>query len=220
HRPRAVDLARHGAVVRTPDAPYIRRGGDFPTFTTLDRTEQIQHIQELRRGFDLLLARPDVDPARLAFIGRSHGGAMGVLLAGIEPRITTAILIVADGGLVEHFQAGGAATEWFESIPEDTRRAWIAAMSLVEPSRFMSPTPSLSILYQNGRQDDAVIPVLAESLHAKARGDFEVRWYDAGHRLNVQSFIDQLTWLHERRGMTAPDAADADGPKFPTPAKR
>lgn len=217
--PRAVYLARHGAVVLTPDAPYIRRGGEFPTFTDLDRVEQIQHIQELRRGFDLLLARPEVDPARLAFIGRSHGGAMGVLLAGVEHRIKTCILIVADGGLVEHFTSGGGATELFESQPADVREAWLAAMRQIEPSRFFHRATT-SVLFQNGRKDDAVVPSLAESLHRLAHGDYKIRWYDAGHRLNVQSFIDQLDWLHERLGMSPAGPEDAAGPKFPAPAKR
>lgn len=213
--PRAVYLARHGAVVLTPDAPYIRRGGDFPTFTALDRDEQIQHIRELRRGFDLLAARVDVDPARLAFIGRSHGGAMGALLAGVEPRLKTAILIVADGGMVAHFTGGGGATELFERQQAAARQAWIAAMSAIEPIRFLHRAPPTSILFQNGRSDSAVAPHLAEALHAAARGDFEVRWYDAGHRLNAQSFVDQLAWLHHRLGMLAP-GPDADaGPTFP-----
>ena len=218
--PRAIYLARHGAIVLTPDAPYIRRGGVFPTFTDLDRIEHIQHIQELRRGFDLLLERLDVDSARLAFIGRSHGGAMGALLAGVEPRLQTCILIVTDGGLVEHFNSGEGVTELFTRQPENVRETWIAVMSPIEPSRFLHRAPPTSILFQNGRRDDAVTPVLAESLHRRARGDFEVRWYDAGHRLNVQSFIDQLDWLHQRLGMLPAGTEDADGPKFPAPTKR
>lgn len=218
--PRAVYLARHGAVVLTPDAPYIRRGGEFPTFTDLDRVEQIQHIRELRRGFDLLLDRKDVAPDRLAFIGRSHGGAMGVLLVGVEPRLKTAILIVADGGMVAHFTGGGGATELFESQSAETRQNWIAAMSPIEPIRFLHRAPPTTILFQNGRQDNAVAPALAEALHAAARGDFEVRWYDAGHRLNTQSFIDQLEWLHSQIGMQAPGPDAGDGPKFPAQAQR
>jgi len=217
--PRAVYLARHGAVVLTPDAPYIRRGGEFPTFTEFDRTEQIQHIQEMQRGFDLLLARADVDPARLAFVGRSHGGAMGALLAGVETRVKTYILIVADGGLVSHFAGGVGRTQEFDQLPPERKARWLAAMEPIEPLRFIHRAPSASILFQNGRQDDAVPAQLAEALHAAARGKIEVRWYDAGHRLNTQSFIDQLDWLHREIGMFAP-GPDADaGPKFPAPGK-
>lgn len=215
--PRAVYLARHGAVVLTPDAPYIRRGGDFPTFTELDRTEQIQHIQELRRGFDLLAARGDVDPARLAFIGRSHGGAMGALLAGVETRAKTYILIVADGGLVAHFAGGIGRTQEFDHLPPETKTRWLAAMEPIEPGRFIHRAPPASILFQNGRQDDAVLPALAQALHAAARGTIEVRWYDAGHRLNTQSFVDQLEWLHRQIGMQAPGSDASAGPKFPAP---
>lgn len=218
--PRAVYLARHGAVVLTPDAPYIRRGGEIPTFTELDRVEQIQHIQELRRGFDLLQARGDVDPARLAFIGRSHGGAMGALLAGVETRVKTYILIVADGGLVAHFTGGVGATYLYDRQPPDVRQRWVAAMAPVEPARFIHRAPPASILFQNGRQDDVVPPVLAQALHAAARGHTEVRWYDAGHRLNTQSFIDQLEWLHRQIGMRAPGPDASAGPKFPPPTKR
>lgn len=213
--PRAVYLARHGAVVLTPDAPYIRRGGEFPTFTDLDRTEQIQHIQELRRGFDLLAARGDVDPARLAFIGRSHGGAMGALLAGVETRAKTYVLIVADGGLVAHFAGGIGRTQEFDHLPPETKTRWLAAMEPIEPGRFIHRAPPASILFQNGRQDDAVLPALAQALHAAARGTIEVRWYDAGHRLNTQSFVDQLEWLHREIGMRAPSPDASAGPKFP-----
>lgn len=218
--PRAVYLARHGAVVLTPDAPYIRRGGEIPTFTELDRVEQIQHIQELRRGFDLLQARGDVDPTRLAFIGRSHGGAMGALLAGVETRAKTYILIVADGGLVAHFTGGVGATYLFDRQPADVRQRWTAAMAPVEPARFIHRAPPASILFQNGRQDEVVPPVLAQALHAAARGTIEVRWYDAGHRLNTQSFVDQLEWLHREVGMRAPGPDASAGPKFPPPSKR
>ncbi len=217
--PRAVYLARHGAVVLTPDAPYIRRGGEFPTFTALDRTEQIQHIQELQSGFDLLLTRAHVDPARLAFIGRSHGGAMGALLAGVETRVKTYILIVADGGLVSHFAGGVGRTQEFDHLPEETKASWLAAMQPIEPMRFIHRAPPASILFQNGRQDDTVLPALAENLHATARGSFEVRWYDAGHRLDPQSFVDQLTWLHREIGMQAPGPDASAGPRFPAPAQ-
>jgi len=217
--PRAVYLARHGAVVLTPDAPYIRRGGEFPTFTELDRTEQIQHIQEMQRGFDLLLARADIDPARLAFVGRSHGGAMGALLAGVETRVKTYILIVADGGLVSHFAGGVGRTQEFDQLPPERKARWLAAMQPIEPLHFIHRAPPASILFQNGRQDDAVPPVLAEALHAAGRGTYEVRWYDAGHRLNTQSFIDQLEWLHRKIGMFAPGPDAGAGPKFPAPGK-
>jgi uncharacterized protein len=105
--PVGIDLARTGAVAILIDAPFNRpqQGtirGDI-SGTPKDRDEQIQLIVDLRRAVDLLIARPDVDADRLAYVGISYGAAMGGLLAGVEDRITAYVLAVGDGGLVSHF---------------------------------------------------------------------------------------------------------------------
>jgi dienelactone hydrolase len=77
-----------GMVVILIDAPLARpEASDRPeplTFTPRDRREQIQLIVDLRRAVDLLSQRPNVDPARIGYVGVSYGAAMGGLLAGIE----------------------------------------------------------------------------------------------------------------------------------------
>ena len=115
-----IDLARTGAVAILIDAPFNRpqQGrvrSDPLTVTPKDRDEQIQLIVDLRRAVDLLVARPDVDRDRLAYVGVSYGAAMGGLLAGVEDRLKAYVLAVGDGGLVSHFTgpdrrqpAGGA----------------------------------------------------------------------------------------------------------------
>jgi dienelactone hydrolase len=50
--------------------------GDL-SLTPKDRDEQIQLIVDLRRAVDLLIARPDVNTAQLAYVGISYGAAMG-----------------------------------------------------------------------------------------------------------------------------------------------
>jgi|SRR5690349_19461622 len=54
-------------------------------------------IVDLQRAFELLIGRPDVDVRELAFIGRSYGAAIGGLLAGVEHRPRTYVLIVGGG---------------------------------------------------------------------------------------------------------------------------
>jgi cephalosporin-C deacetylase-like acetyl esterase len=44
---------------------------------------------------DVLLARADVDPARLGALGISYGGASGALFAGVERRVAAYALAVA-----------------------------------------------------------------------------------------------------------------------------
>ena len=53
-----------------------------------------QTVVDLRRGIDYLCSRPEVDPGRIAILGGSLGGWIGEVLAGVEPRIKTAVLTV------------------------------------------------------------------------------------------------------------------------------
>ena len=43
----------------------------------------VADVVAVRRGLDLLAARPDVDPKRLGFLGYSAGARTGALLAGV-----------------------------------------------------------------------------------------------------------------------------------------
>lgn len=201
----AVVLARHGAVVVALDAPFARRGGSPVRFTEADSAEQVQFMTYLQRAVDLLVARPDVDASRLGYMGVSYGGAMGALLVGIERRLKTGILVVADGGLVSHFTGPEDGGSPFAGLTCAQRQRWLGSMIPIEPIKyvgFASPTP---LLLQSGRQDNLVPPRDAERLHAAARDPKTVQWYNAGHGLTAEAARDRLSWLQEHLGMRAPD---------------
>ena len=93
----AVVLAPSGVVSLLIDAPMVRPGakaeGDDEEYKKVFREDVI----DLRRGLDLLVARKDVDAARLGYVGHSfHAGAGGVL-AGIDSRPKAFVLMA--GGL-------------------------------------------------------------------------------------------------------------------------
>jgi dienelactone hydrolase len=211
---RAVYIARHGAVVIAIDAPFNRRPGGPITLTAQDSAEQVQLIVDLQRAVDVLLARRDVDGARLAYVGRSYGGATGALFAGIERRLKTYVLASADGGITTRFTGAGAPQP--PPGEEAQARAWLASMQPVEGIRFVGRANG-SILFQNGRQDQVVTVERAEALHAAATGQKEVRWYDAPHPLNAAAYVDQLRWLSQTVGTTPPGPEDEAGPQIPPP---
>ncbi len=175
--------ARRGAVALAIDAPWVRRGG-LPDFTVRDSVEQVQLIRDLQRAVDVLVARGDVDAARIGYIGGSYGGAMGALFVGIERRLRAANLFVPDGGLLAHFtDADGTPNGPLAGLSADAQARWIAAMDPIEPIRFVgrsSPTP---LLIQSARQDQLVDRDDAEALQRAAGDPKEVAWYDAGHGL-------------------------------------
>lgn len=212
--PRAIFVARKGAVVIGIDAAFARRNPREPiAFTSRDAEEHIQTIVDLRRAVDVLVARPDVDPGRLGFIGGSYGAALGGVLAGVEPRIAAFVLAVGDAGFVAHFTAeDGGWLPPVSELPVAQRDAWVAAMRPLSGEVFFPRARGDRILLQNGRGDDAVLPHVARAFHAIAPSGAEKRWYDAGHRLPPEHFADQLEFLHRKIGTAAPTEADRVGP--------
>ena len=195
----AIQVAMHGAVGIAIDAPFARRSGDAVQFDARDRAEQIQLIKDLQRAVDVLRGLPNVDDDRIGYIGFSYGGAMGALFAGVERRIRTAVLVVADGGLVTH-STGPDDVDMADMTCAD-RNAWLRAMIPIEPIRFIAHASHMPLLLQSGRQDDLVPPADAEALHAAAPEGSTIRWYDAGHGLSQQAAFDGHAWLHEHIGI-------------------
>lgn len=196
----AQTLAQFGAVVIAIDAPFARRAGQPVRFSAQDREEQIQLIKDLQRAVDVLRAKVNVDAERIAYVGISYGGAMGALFAGIERRIRTAVLVVADGGLVSHF-TGPEDVAFMSGLSCATRNAWLRAMAPVEPIRFLSHAAPTVLLLQSGRSDNLVPAADAQALHTVAPEPRTIRWYEAGHGLNQQALFDRHDWLHEKIGL-------------------
>jgi len=202
--PVGIDLARTGAVAILIDAPFNRpqQGtirGDL-SGTPKDRDEQIQLIVDLRRAVDLLIARPDVDADRLAYVGISYGAAMGGLLAGVKDRIKAYVLTVGDGGLVSHFTGPNDPQPPPSLSAEDWQR-WLAAMRPIEPINFIGQATPAALLFQAGTKDELVPPEDARRYQQAARQPKEVRWYEAGHELNCTARKDMMAWLARHIGI-------------------
>src|SRR3954470_14255779 len=93
----ALLLARSGAASLLTDTPLIRPGF-IPEKAGLKGEIQNaeasrQQVIDFRRGVDLLIARGDVDPARLAYVGHSYNAHTGGILSGVEKRIGSFVLM-------------------------------------------------------------------------------------------------------------------------------
>jgi dienelactone hydrolase len=201
----AVIYARMGAVVLLIDAPFARRAGGLNSpfiLTEQDRREQIQLIVDLRRGIDLLLSLPEVDPERLAYVGTSYGGRMGGLLAGVEHRLKAYVLVVGGGGMVSFYTDPARRAEWL-GIPDATRRLWVALMWPIEPIHYIGCASPAALLFQNGTLDTSSTPADALHYQEAASEPKTIRWYQAGHGLNTAACHDQVEWLAEKIGISA-----------------
>jgi dienelactone hydrolase len=201
----SASLARRGAVVISIDAPFTRRGGEMVAFTEADSADHVQLVIDLQRAVDVLLARPDVDPARIAYVGGSYGGAVGTMYAAVDPRPAAYVLFVPDGGMVSHFTGVDGSFEGpLPRMSAGVRDRWIAAMRPVEGIGYVDRVKPGSILFQNGRQDPYVPADKAALLHRTAGSSHTVQWYESGHALPAQARIDRWQFLAERIGIAAP----------------
>lgn len=204
--PEAMTLAKRGAVTLSIDAPFARgeRRGNPREMIHLDerdRDDQVQLAVDWRRGVDLLLARKDVDPKRLAYVGRSYGGAQGGLLAGVEKRIKAYALVVGDGGLVDHFTGPEDPPRFGGQITEEHWKRWLALMEPVEPIHFVGRAAPARLLFQNGLTDEMVPAADGRAYQEAASEPKTILWYDAGHRLNDQATKDRHDWLAKEIGL-------------------
>jgi dienelactone hydrolase len=195
----AREFSRYGAVTIMITSPYRRPGGwvltqymgnTWPIFTRRDLEIKIQTILDLRRAVDILEARPEVDPDRLAFFGVSWGGSMGGLLAGVEDRLKAYVLVVGDGGLVEHTAEPGP-----DGLNQHFSQGWAAMMWPTEPLHFIGRAAPAALLFQNGLHDTFVPPSDALRFYTAASEPKRIIWYDAGHELPWSFVQDAADWL-------------------------
>lgn len=195
-------LAARGAVALTLDSPFV---AEQPQGTGMEglRSERdlaVRAIVDARRAVDLLRSLPQVDDGRIGLVGFSAGARSGAVLAGAEHRISSYVL-----------WSGGAepVSAYTSRLPAELRAEAGSLLSDVDPLRWVARSRS-TLLFQDGRQDEVVPRAALERLYRAAPEPKELRWYAAGHELNVQAYRDQLDWLTERLRIDGPRVPGAD----------
>ena len=86
----------------------------------------VQQDINIRRGADLLAARADVDPKRLAYVGHSCGAYAGAFLSGIDKRFK-AFVLMAGGWPDDVFKKSPGYEEFRQKIGAEKFDAFQAA---------------------------------------------------------------------------------------------
>ena len=91
----ASELARRGVVSLLVETmwsdPAWFRARDYAR----DYDHSVDQVRALRRALDVLLARPDVDPTRVAYVGHDFGAMYGAVLAGVDARVNAGLALQA-----------------------------------------------------------------------------------------------------------------------------
>jgi dienelactone hydrolase len=166
------------------DAPGYRGEPDGPFFDgAKERSDIEQTVIDLRRGLDLLAARPEVDAQRMGYVGYSLGATMGARLLGVEPRLRTSVMVAGFAALTHNLSRGDrrAAISVRAFLPPEKRTAYLEALAPFDGVRYLDRRPKVPLLIQLAR-NDAFIARLDGALFALAAGEpVTTTWHDGGH---------------------------------------
>ena len=207
----ALLYGRAGAISLLIDAPFER---PEPWYRALgfdinnpdnDRAVYIQSILDLRRAIDLLAARPDVDGKRIGYIGLSFGGHIGGVLASVDRRIKTYILMGGPASATEMLRKEDFAglVQFRKSAPKEKFEAYLQRLAPLDAVHYIGRAAPSSVLFQFARQDKFISERQASRYVEAASSPKEVKWYDVGHEFNdLDSLVDRADWLHKEIGIS------------------
>lgn len=195
-------LARAGVVSIIPDAP-ARGDGKNSELNTMKLEAARDHIAEMvvtqRRVLDLLLQQPGIDPTRIAFVGHSYGGTAGGVLAGIEPRIATFILIGAVPSHARHIEENGSGywQQMRSRLSASEMEKTLALLRAIDPVHYL-PAARAPMLIQCARLDSDDNVRACPEVHKLAGGHKQLLWYDDEHSFpSLEAVRDRLYWLQQ-----------------------
>ena len=166
----ALALANDGVTTMAIDAPFVRANPPKD-----ENTDVIQAVVDARRAVDVLIARRDVDPKRIGFVGLSYGAHIGAILASVEPRISAFVLA---GGLASNADA--------EKNP---------ALAPYDAEKWIAKPHTAPVFLQFARSDEYISRDQAGRF-IKAAGDRSIyKWYEGSHQFNVEARRDREAWL-------------------------
>lgn len=191
----AVVLAHAGVVSLLPDGP-VARPGHVPTTDPLDERDALEFFQaamDMRRGVDVL-ARRNVDPKRIAFVGHSYNAGVGALLSGVDRRFKAFVLMA--GSTSDEVGRDLKAFEDFrqKNGPEKVD-AFIAKYAWLDQGKYVSHAAPAVVFLQFATQEDFLTPERARQYAAVVSEPKQFKLYEAPHALNAEARRDRIAFL-------------------------
>jgi dienelactone hydrolase len=168
----------------------------------LDQQREIvvRDVVAVRRAVDLLASLPQVDAARIGYVGWSAGAKTGTFVASSDSRVEALALLSAGADPLSAFVAHAPA-----EIRDDVKRA----LGPVDPIGAIHRARPGTLLLEDGRADRVVPRAALRNVIRAAPKGTTVRWYTAGHELAPQAYLDAFDWLAGKLKIEGPPVAGA-----------
>ena len=161
-----------------------------------DYDDAIQQVIELRRALDVLLAQPQIDPERIAYVGHDFGAMYGSLMAAVDHR-PIAYVMIAGASNFNNWMLFGVA---FDTPDLDEYKA---RMEELAPTRFIGHADA-PVLFQFGTIDFYTPQEDIDLFFAAAAEPKRIELYQSGHAMNLHQIQeDRLAFLREQLKLEA-----------------
>ena len=203
----ALVMARAGAVCFLVDAPQVRH--DF--VTDKDPADAMRQqsdasgrqVIDLRRAVDLLYLRADVDRKRIGYVGHGFNAHTGAILAGVEIRIDSYVLMAGSYSDEESIFASKdpQVLAYRKQIGDDALHGFFQDYAWDDPVYFLGHTDREGIFLQFGSADHISKEQAQKYLTMFSSKEKKMEFYDSGPALNAAARLDRARWLQKRLGL-------------------
>jgi dienelactone hydrolase len=202
----ALVLARSGVISLLPDHVIVHPGfvEDATPLNDQQVAVEVQQDINLRRAADLLLARPDVDPARLAYVGHSCDASAGAFLSGIDKRFKAFVIMAGDLSL-EVDKKTKTFQDYLQKIGPEKFDAFTAKYSWMDEGLYIPRAAPASMFLQYAANEPFLNADIARQYLELVSEPKKLKIYDAPHALNAEATRDRIAFLSEQLSFKLPD---------------
>jgi dienelactone hydrolase len=201
----AIVLAHSGVISLLPDHVIVHPGfvADNSPLNEQQVAVEVQQDINLRRGADLLLARSDVDPKRLAYVGHSCDAGAGAFLSGIDKRFK-AFVLMAGGWPDDVFKKSPMYEQYRQKIGAEKFDAFQAKHSWADTGKYVSQAAPAAVFLQFASDEQFVTAEMDKDYFAVVSEPKRMKIYNAPHALNAEATRERIAFLSEQLSFKAP----------------
>jgi dienelactone hydrolase len=204
----AIVLAHSGVLSLLPDHVMVHQ--DFVEDNTPMNEKQIavevQQDVNLRRGADLLAARKDVDPKRLAYVGHSCDATAGGFLSGIDKRFKAFVIMAGDlSDEVDKTSKG--FQEYRQKVGAEKLDAFMSKFAWMDAGKYVSHAAPATMFLQYATDEPFMNADIAKRYFEIVSEPKKLKIYEAPHALNAEATRDRIAFLAEQLAFKVPAAA-------------
>ena len=222
----AIVLAHSGVLSLLPD--HVMVHPDFVEDNTPMNEKQIavevQQDVNLRRGADLLAARKDVDPKRLAYVGHSCDATAGGFLSGIDKRFKAFVIMAGDLS-DEVDKSSKGFQEYRQKVGPEKLDAFMSKFAWMDAGKYVSHAAPATMFLQYATDEPFMNADIAKRYFEIVSEPKKLKIYEAPHALNAEATRDRIAFLAEQLAFKVPAAAAVAAipalvqPPWPNPAE-